>query len=92
VTPTINFTIDFGGVLGEIGGVVRKLHYFAMALSHSDVFFIKAYSGETTEAFSDGHVSAFAFFNGVPLSILYNNTTITVAKILGDGKGHFSDV
>ena len=40
----------------------------------------------TTEAFLDGHVSAFAFFGGVPLSILYDNTTIAVAKILGDGK------
>ena len=33
----------------------------------------------------DGHVSAFAFFGGVPLSILYDNTTLAVAKILGDG-------
>jgi hypothetical protein len=33
----------------------------------------------------DGHVSAFAFFGGVPLSILYDNTKLAVAKILGDG-------
>ena len=77
--------VDFGEALGEIGGVVRKLHYFAMALPHSDAFFIKAYPGETTEAFCDGHVSAFAFFGGVPLSMLYDNTTIAVARILGDG-------
>ena len=32
------------------------------------------------------HVSAFAFFGGVPLSGLYDNTTIAVARILGDGK------
>jgi transposase len=32
-----------------------------------------------------GHVSAFAFFGGVPLSILYDNLKIAVAKILGDG-------
>ena len=37
--------VDFGEALGEIGGVVRKLHYFAMALPHSDAFFIKALSG-----------------------------------------------
>jgi transposase len=77
--------VDFGEALGVIGGVQRKLHYFAMALPHSDAFFIKAYPGETTEAFCDGHVSAFAFFGGVPLSILYDNTTIAVARILGDG-------
>ncbi len=78
--------VDFGEALGEIDGVVRKLHYFAMALPHSDAFFIKAYPAETTEAFCDGHVSAFAFFGGVPLSALYDNTTIAVAKICGDGK------
>ena len=57
-----------------------------MALPHSDAFFIKAYPAETTEAFCDGHNAAFAFFGGVPQSILYDNTTIAVAKICGDGK------
>jgi hypothetical protein len=32
-----------------------------------------------------GHVAAFAFFGGVPQSILYDNTVLAVAKILGDG-------
>ena len=41
---------------------------------------------ETTEAFLDGHVSAFAFLGGIPQSILYDNTRLAVAKILGDGK------
>lgn len=31
-------------------------------------------------------MSAFALFGGVPLSVLYDNTTIVVAKICGDGK------
>ena len=78
--------VDFGEAVGVIGGVECKLHYFAMALPHSDAFFIKAYPAETTEAFCDGHNAAFAFFGGVPLSILYDNTTIAVAKICGDGK------
>lgn len=30
--------IDFGETLGVIGGVERKLHYFAMSLPHSDAF------------------------------------------------------
>ena len=62
-----------------------KLHYFVMALPHSDAFFMKACPAETTEAFCDGHVSAFAFFGGVPLSILCAKTMIAVARILGDG-------
>ena len=54
-------------------------------LPHSDAPFIKAYPAETTEAFLDGHVSAFAYFGGVPHSILYDNTKLAVAKICGDG-------
>jgi transposase len=44
------------------------------------------YPAETTEAFCDGHVRAFAFFGGIPKSILYDNTKIAVVHILGDGK------
>ena len=76
---------DFGEALAVIGGVERKIHFLAMDLPHSDGCFVKAYPAETTEAFCDGHVSAFAFFGGVPLSILYDNTKIAVARILGDG-------
>ena len=83
--PPGHAQVDFGEALGEIGGVRCKLHYLAMVLPHSDAFFIKAYPAETTEAFCDGHVAAFAFFGGVPLSILFDNTTLAVAKILGDG-------
>jgi len=84
--PPGHAQVDFGEAVGVIGGVECKLHYFAMALPHSDAFFIKAYPAETTEAFCDGHNAAFAFFGGVPLSILYDNTSIAVAKICGDGK------
>jgi transposase len=77
---------DFGEAIGIIGGVERKLHFFAFDLPHSDACFVAAYPAETTEAFCDGHVRAFAFFGGVAKSILYDNTKIAVACILGDGK------
>jgi hypothetical protein len=47
---------------------------------------VRAYPRETTEAFLDGHVAAFAFFGGVPLTILYDNLKLAVARICGDGK------
>ena len=77
---------DFGEAIGLIGGVERKLHFFSFDLPHSDACFVVAYPAETTEAFCDGHVKAFAFFGGLPQSILYDNTKIAVARILGDGK------
>ena len=77
---------DFGEALAVIGGVERKIHFFAMDLAHSDTGFVQAYPAETTEAFCAGHVAAFDFFGKVPQSILYDNTRIAVARILGDGR------
>ena len=77
---------DFGEALAVIGGVERKAYYIAFDLPHTDGCFVKAYPGETTEAFLDGHVSAFAFLGDVPQSILYGNTKLAVARIPGDGR------
>ena len=77
---------DFGEALVVIGGVEQKAHCFVLDLPHSDGCFVKAYPAETTEAFLDGHVSAFAFLGGIPQSILYDNTRLAVARILGDGR------
>jgi transposase len=84
--PPGHAQVDFGECIGVIGGVRTKLHVFCFDLPQSDACFVKAYPAETTEAFLDGHVSAFAFFGGVPISILYDNLKIAVARILGDGK------
>ena len=78
--------VDFGEAWAIIAGVRRKVHYFALDLPHSDACFVKAYPAETTEAFCDGHVAAFGFFGGIPLSILYDNTTLAVAEIKKGGK------
>ena len=78
--------VDFGEADGYIGGKLVRFHYFCLDLPHSDSCFVKAYPTEDTESFLDGHVAAFAFLGGVPQSILYDNTKLAVAKILGDGK------
>jgi transposase len=83
--PPGHAQVDFGEALGVIGGERVKLHLFCMDLPHSDAAFVKAYPAETTEAFLDGHVSALAFFGGVPQSILYDNTKLAVVRILPDG-------
>ena len=71
--------------MAEIAGVERKIDFFAVDLPHRDACFVQAYPAETTEAFCDGHNAAFGFFGGVPKSILYDNTKLAVARILGDG-------
>ena len=76
---------DFGEAMIVIGGVERKGHYLAVDLPHSDDCFVMAFPAETTEAFLEGHNHAFAYFGGVPRTILYDNTKLAVARILGDG-------
>ena len=39
--PPGHAQVDFGEAVGVIGGVRRKLHYFAMVLPHSDALFMK---------------------------------------------------
>lgn len=75
--------MDFGEALVKMGGVLRKVHFLAMALPHSDAFFVMAFERECTETFWEGHVRAFEFFGGVPWRISYDNTRVCVAKILG---------
>ena len=74
---------DFGEALVMIAGVEQKAHYLAMDLPHSDDCFVVAFPAETTEAFLEGHVRAFAYFGAVPTRVLYDNTKIAVARILG---------
>jgi transposase len=77
---------DFGEALVVIAGVECEAHYLAFDLPHSDDCFIAAFPAETTEAFLEGHVRAFAYFGGVPTRILFDNTKLAVAQILGDGE------
>jgi transposase len=83
VHPAGEAQADFGEALVVIAGVEQKAHYLAMDLPQSDDCFVAAFPAETTEAFLEGHVRAFAYFGGVPTRILYDNTRIAVAKILG---------
>jgi transposase len=78
--------VDFGEAQVVIAGVEQKAHYFAMDLPHSDDCFVVAFPAETTEAFLEGHNQAFRHFDGVPQSILYDNTGLAVARITGDGE------
>ena len=81
VHPPGHGQADFGEAVAVIEGEERRIHFLAVDLPHSDACFVKAYSAETAEAFCDGHNAAFAFFGGVPQSMLYDNTRLAVARI-----------
>ena len=86
IHPPGDAQVDFGEAVVVVGGVEQKGHFLAMDLPHSDAPFVEIFPKETTEAFCQGHVDAFAFFGGVPRSILYDNSVIAVAKIMADGE------
>jgi len=77
---------DFGEALVFIAGIEQTAHFMVFDLPHSDDCFVQAFPAETTEAFLEGHVRSFQYFGAVPTRILYDNTTLAVARILGDGE------
>ena len=43
--------VDFFTALAKMGGILRKVHVFCMALPYSDMFFVMAFPRECSEAF-----------------------------------------
>ncbi len=74
--------VDFGEARVVIDGQPLKAHVFCMALPYSDAIFVKAYPTEALEAVQDGHNAAYAFFEGVPPTGLYDNMSTAVKAIL----------
>ena len=77
---------DFGEAVVVVDGVEQKGHFLCMDLPHSDDSFVVMFPAENTEAFLEGHNRAFAWFGGVPRTVLYDNTKIAVKEITGDGE------
>lgn len=73
--------VDFGAAKVVIGGREVTAHVFCMALPYSDAVFAKAYPTEALEAVQDGHSAAYAFFDGVPSTTLYDNMSTAVKTI-----------
>ena len=74
--------VDFGYALARVGGRLRKVAFFVMALPYSDAMFVMAFERECTETFWEGHVQGFEFFGGVARRISYDNSRVMVSKIL----------
>lgn len=84
--PPGDAQVDFGEADVMLGGVLQRVHYFALSLPHSDDAFVMAFPAETREAFCEGHNHAFAHFGGVPRHIVYDNSKIAVARFFRDHK------
>jgi transposase len=83
--------VDYFHALAKLGGILRKVAIFLMALPYSDAFFMMCVPRECTESFWEGHVRAFAFFGGVPLRITYDNSKVAVRTIIGVHRRRLTD-
>jgi transposase len=78
--------VDWGGALAVIAGEQLRLKFFCMRSKFSGKPFVRFYPCERQQAFFDAHIHAFAFFGGVFKTLVYDNLTTAVQKVLR-GKG-----
>ena len=77
--------VDFFEVLVDIDGTRRKAWLFLMRLMYSGRDFAWIYERQDQISFLDGHVRAFAHFDGVSARVAYDNLRAAVVRILIGG-------
>lgn len=80
--PGTDAQADWGEGVVVMNGIPRTVQLFFMKLSFSRRTFVMAFPSQKQEAFFMGHVRAFAFFEGVPYRISYDNLKTAVKEIL----------
>lgn len=78
--------VDWGGALAVIAGELLRLKFFSMRSKSSGKHLVRFYPCERQQAFFDAHIHAFAFFGGVFKTLVYDNLSSAVQKVLR-GKG-----
>jgi transposase len=73
---------DWGGAVAIIGGEEMRLKFFCMRSKYSGKHYVRFYPCERQVAFFDAHMQAFSFFAGVFRTVIYDNLTSAVEKVL----------
>jgi len=74
--------VDWGGAFAFIAGEQTRVKFFCMRSRFSGKHFVRLYPCERQTAFFDGHMHAFSFFGGVFRTLVYDNLTSAVEKVL----------
>lgn len=74
--------VDWGSAEGIISGERVRMKFFCMRSKYSGKHFVGCYPCERQQAFFDGHMRAFSFFGGVFSTLIYDNLTSAVQKVL----------
>jgi transposase len=78
--------VDFFEVLVDVAGTRRKAWMFLVRLMYSGRDFAWIYERQDQISFLDGHVRAFAHFEGIPARLAYDNLRPAVVRILVGGE------
>src|SRR5438552_18078210 len=79
--------VDFFEVLVDVDGTRRTAWLFLMRLMYSGRDFAWIYERQDQISFLDGHVRAFAHFDGVLAGVAYENLRAAGGRILVGGTG-----
>jgi transposase len=74
--------VDWGGCYAIVAGEYTKLKVFCMRSKGSGKPFVRCFPCERQQAFFEGHMEAFAFYGGVFRTLIYDNLTTAVEKVL----------
>lgn len=78
--PGQQLQIDFGERDVIMGGEAVRVHVFVAILSFSRKIFAKAYPAENQGAWLNGLESSFDYYNGVPVTVLSDNSKCLVVE------------
>jgi transposase len=74
--------VDWFYAVAVIKGVRVPIKCFCMRSRYSGKPFVRAYACEKQQAFFDAHIHGFAFFGGIFPTLVYDNLTSAVQKVL----------
>jgi transposase len=74
--------VDWGQAQVLLRSAPVMVHVFVMRACHSGAAFTVAFRAETQQAFLEGHVRAFEWFQGVFETVRYDNLGSAVARVL----------
>jgi transposase len=74
--------VDWGRAYAMISGEKQVIKFFCMRSRYSGKCFVRAYPCERQQAFLDAHIQAFNFFDGIFPTLVYDNLSSAVKKVL----------
>jgi transposase len=82
--PELGFEaeVDWGTSHAILAGEYVKLKMFCMRSKGSGKHFVQCFPCERQQALFEGHIQAFDFFSGVFSTLIYDNLTTAVDKVL----------